>query len=200
MITIKSEREIELMREAGGLVARVLDMLENEIGPGISTKRLDELAEQFIRDHNAVPSFLNYVPKGESGVTPYPATLCVSIDEEVVHGVPSTKRIIHEGEIVSVDCGVYANIGNFMLCYDISDTAALRAVAAEVAAECAMVQRSVYWLRAPVTRLAALLKRCSIHLETSDRLWAYPLGASRALWRMGEQAAPSLIPIATHHW
>ncbi|UWX57532.1 type I methionyl aminopeptidase [Chlorobaculum sp. MV4-Y] len=107
MITIKSEREIELMREAGGLVARVLDMLESEIGPGISTKRLDELAEQFIRDHNAVPSFLNYVPKGESGVTPYPATLCVSIDEEVVHGVPSAKRIIREGEIVSVDCGVY---------------------------------------------------------------------------------------------
>ncbi len=107
MITIKSEREIELMREAGGLVARVLDMLEQEIAPGMSTKRLDELAEQFIRDHHAVPSFLNYVPKGEPGVTPYPATLCVSIDEEVVHGVPSAKRIIHEGEIVSVDCGVY---------------------------------------------------------------------------------------------
>ena len=107
MITIKSEREIELMREAGGLVARVLDMLETEIAPGMSTKRLDELAEQFIRDHNAVPSFLNYVPKGESGVKPYPATLCVSIDEEVVHGVPSAKRIIREGEIVSVDCGVY---------------------------------------------------------------------------------------------
>jgi methionyl aminopeptidase len=107
MITIKSEREIELMREAGGLVARVLDMLDREIAPGMSTKRLDELAEQFIRDHHAVPSFLNYVPKGEPGVTPYPATLCVSIDEEVVHGVPSAKRIIHEGEIVSVDCGVY---------------------------------------------------------------------------------------------
>lgn len=107
MITIKSEREIELMREAGGLVGRVLDMLEQEIAPGMSTKHLDELAEQFIRDHGAVPSFLNYVPKGEPGVTPYPATLCVSIDEEVVHGVPSAKRIIHEGEIVSVDCGVY---------------------------------------------------------------------------------------------
>lgn len=107
MITIKSEREIELMREAGGLVARVLDMLEQEIAPGISTKRLDELAEQFIRDHQAVPSFLNYVPKGEPGATPYPATLCVSIDEEVVHGVPNARRIIHEGEIVSVDCGVY---------------------------------------------------------------------------------------------
>lgn len=107
MITIKSEREIELMREAGGLVARVLDMLEKEIAPGVSTKRLDELAEQFIRDHNAVPSFLNYAPKGEPGVTPYPATLCVSIDNEVVHGVPSARRIIGEGEIVSVDCGAY---------------------------------------------------------------------------------------------
>jgi methionyl aminopeptidase len=107
MITIKSEREIDLMREAGGLVGRVLDMLENEIVSGMTTKHLDELAEQFIRDHNAVPSFLNYVPKGETGVTPYPATLCVSINEEVVHGVPSTKRIIQEGDIVSVDCGVY---------------------------------------------------------------------------------------------
>jgi methionyl aminopeptidase len=107
MITIKSEREIGLMREAGGLVARVLDMLEEEIEPGMTTLRLDDLAEQFIRDHHAVPSFLNYVPKGETGVTPYPATLCVSINEEVVHGVPSAKRIVREGDIVSVDCGVY---------------------------------------------------------------------------------------------
>ncbi|NTU93083.1 MAG: type I methionyl aminopeptidase [Chlorobiaceae bacterium] len=107
MITIKSEREIELMRESGALVARVLDMLQLEIAPGMTTKRLDDLAEQFIRDHHAVPSFLNYVPKGEVGVTPYPATLCVSINEEVVHGVPSSKRVVREGDIVSVDCGVY---------------------------------------------------------------------------------------------
>jgi methionyl aminopeptidase len=107
MITIKSEREIELMREAGALVARTLDMLGEEITPGMSTRRLDELAEQFIRDQHAVPSFLNYVPKGEVGVTPYPATLCVSLNEEVVHGVPSSKRIVREGDIVSVDCGVY---------------------------------------------------------------------------------------------
>lgn len=93
-----------------------------------------------------------------------------------------------------------SNIGNFMLCYDISDATALRAVNAEVAAESAMVQRSVYWLRAPATRLAALLKRCDTHLEPNDRLWAYPLGASRALWQMGEEHAPSLIPITTHHW
>ncbi|ACF10625.1 methionine aminopeptidase, type I [Chlorobaculum parvum NCIB 8327] len=107
MITIKSEREIGLMREAGEIVGRVLDMLEEEIAPGMTTKRLDELAEQFIRDHQAVPSFLNYAPKGEPNVTPYPATLCVSINEEVVHGVPSDKRVIQEGEIVSVDCGAY---------------------------------------------------------------------------------------------
>ncbi|NTU90592.1 MAG: type I methionyl aminopeptidase [Chlorobiaceae bacterium] len=107
MITIKSEREIDLMRESGALVARVLDMLQDEIVPGMSTRRMDELAEQFIRDNHGVPSFLNYVPKGEVGVTPYPATLCVSINEEVVHGVPSARRIVREGDIVSVDCGVY---------------------------------------------------------------------------------------------
>ena len=107
MITIKSEREIELMREAGSLVAQVLDLLQGEIRSGMTTKELDEMAEQFIRDHHAVPSFLNYVPKGETDVIPYPATLCVSINEEVVHGVPSPKRIIQEGDIVSVDCGVY---------------------------------------------------------------------------------------------
>ncbi|ACD91232.1 MAG: type I methionyl aminopeptidase [Chlorobium limicola] len=107
MITIKSEREIELMRESGALTAMVLDMLEQEIEPGMTTKRLDELAESFIRDHHAVPSFLNYAPKGDPDVTPYPATLCVSINEEVVHGVPTAKRIIREGDIVSVDCGVY---------------------------------------------------------------------------------------------
>lgn len=92
------------------------------------------------------------------------------------------------------------NIGNFMLCFDISDAAALRAVSAEIAAESAMVQRSVYWLRAPLTHLIALMKRCHALLEKGDRLWAYPLGASRALWRMGEDTAPSLIPISTHHW
>ncbi|MEI8031795.1 MAG: type I methionyl aminopeptidase [Chlorobiaceae bacterium] len=107
MITIKSEREIELMREAGAIVAMSLDMLEEEIRPGMTTKQLDTLAEEFIRDHHAVPSFLNYAPKGDPGVTPYPATLCVSINEEVVHGVPSAKRVIAEGDIVSVDVGAY---------------------------------------------------------------------------------------------
>ncbi|MEI7788805.1 MAG: type I methionyl aminopeptidase [Chlorobiaceae bacterium] len=107
MITIKSEREIELMKVSGALVAQTLDLLEQEIKPGMTTKELDRMAEVFIRDHHAVPSFLNYVPKSDPDVTPYPATLCVSINEEVVHGVPNIKRVVKEGDIVSIDCGVY---------------------------------------------------------------------------------------------
>jgi len=107
MITIKSEREIDLMRVSGALVAKVLDLLEVEIKPGMTTKQLDVMAEEFIRDNEAIPSFLHYVPKSDPDVTPYPATLCVSLNDEVVHGVPSTKRVIKEGDIVSVDCGVY---------------------------------------------------------------------------------------------
>jgi CRISPR-associated endonuclease Cas2 len=93
-----------------------------------------------------------------------------------------------------------ANIGNFMLCYDISTAATLRAVSAEIAAESAMVQRSVYWLRASTTQLTTLLKRCTSHLNAGDRLWAYPLSTSRNLWQVGERAAQSILPIATYHW
>ena len=107
MITIKSEREIELMRASGAIVAAVLDMIGNEIREGMTTLHLDRMAEACIRDHGAVPSFLHYRPKGEPDVEPYPATLCVSINEEVVHGVPSDRRVVREGDIVSVDCGAY---------------------------------------------------------------------------------------------
>lgn len=107
MITIKSEREIDLMRVSGAIVGQVLDLIGREIKAGMSTLELDEIAEACIRDQGAVPSFLNYAPKGDPDVTPYPATLCVSINEEVVHGVPSDKKVICEGDIVSVDCGAY---------------------------------------------------------------------------------------------
>lgn len=91
------------------------------------------------------------------------------------------------------------NIGNFVVCYDVSDADALYAVAGEVAAEAAMVQRSVYWLRAPTAQLSALLGRCAPRLAESDRLWAYPLGSSRDLWRVGTPIN-SILPIATHRW
>ena len=91
------------------------------------------------------------------------------------------------------------NVGNFVVCYDVSDPAALRAVAAAVAAEGAMVQRSVYWLRLPARQLAAVVGRCAPHLAADDRLWAYPLGGCGDLWQVGAPP-PSILPIATHRW
>ncbi len=89
MITIKSAEEIQIMREAGKIVAAVFDAIEPLLQPGISTARIDKVAEEVIRDHGAIPSF-----KGVPGVVPYPAATCISIDEEVVHGIPRADRIL----------------------------------------------------------------------------------------------------------
>ena len=97
-ITIKSSREIELMRESGRLLALVHDELANMIRPGISTKQIDKVCEEIIRSYGCTPNFLHY--QG------YPASVCVSVNEEVVHGIPSNSRIIREGDIVSLDMGL----------------------------------------------------------------------------------------------
>lgn len=97
-ITIKSEREIELMAEAGKILERVHNELENALRPGMSTKDIDTLGEEIIRSYGCIPSFLNY--------NGYPASICVSVNNEVVHGIPSKKRVIQEGDIVSLDAGV----------------------------------------------------------------------------------------------
>lgn len=97
-ISIKSAREIELMTEAGRILAIVHDELEKALRPGMTTKDIDKLGEEVIRSYGCVPSFLNY--------NGYPASVCVSVNDEVVHGIPSHKRIIKEGDIVSLDAGV----------------------------------------------------------------------------------------------
>ena len=97
-ISIKSAREIELMREAGRLLAIVHDELAKELRPGMSTKEIDRIGEEIIRSFGCIPSFLNY--------NGYPASICVSVNDEVVHGIPSKKRIIQEGDIVSLDAGL----------------------------------------------------------------------------------------------
>ena len=102
MVTIKSEREIQLMREACRVVAVVYDKLEKIIKLGMSTWELDQIAEKIMRQEGAIPAEKGYDP-GIRGVPPYPATLCVSINDEVIHGVPSKTKIIKEGDIVSVD-------------------------------------------------------------------------------------------------
>jgi methionyl aminopeptidase len=99
MITIKSVREIETMAAAGRIVAQTLAMVRSLLRPDITTEELDRLAEDFIRSHpGAVPSF--------KGLYDFPATLCTSINQEVVHGIPSRKRVLHDGDILSVDVGV----------------------------------------------------------------------------------------------
>ncbi|MCP1102927.1 methionyl aminopeptidase [Aequitasia blattaphilus] len=97
-VTIKSPREIELMQQAGVILGRVHDELKEIIRPGISTLDIDKKGEELIRSYDCIPSFLNY--------NGYPASICVSVNEEVVHGIPSAKRILQEGDIVSLDAGV----------------------------------------------------------------------------------------------
>jgi methionyl aminopeptidase len=101
MILIKTADEIELIRQSNQLVSKTLAELAKHIRPGVSTERLDQIAEAFIRDHGAVPGFLGY--QG------YPKTLCTSVNSEVVHGIPSDKVILQEGDQLSVDCGVVMN-------------------------------------------------------------------------------------------
>ena len=96
-IQIKSAEQIEVMRAAGLVVARTLRTLASSIAPGVSTAELDRIAEQQIRAAGATPSF-----KGYHG---YPATICASVNEEIVHGIPSSERRLREGDIVSIDCG-----------------------------------------------------------------------------------------------
>ncbi|HET9680797.1 MAG TPA: type I methionyl aminopeptidase [Candidatus Limnocylindrales bacterium] len=106
MITRKSQREIGQMRRAGRVVAEVLALLESELRPGMATSELDRLAEDHIIRAGAIPSFKGYLGSGRYGRGPraFPASTCVSIDAEVVHGIPGS-RIIREGQLVSVDVG-----------------------------------------------------------------------------------------------
>ena len=97
-VSMKSAREIELMREAGRLLSRVHDELGAAIRPGMSTLEIDRLGENLIRSFGCVPNFLHY--------NGYPASICVSVNDEVVHGIPKKDRILEEGDIVSLDAGL----------------------------------------------------------------------------------------------
>ncbi|MBI4374184.1 MAG: M24 family metallopeptidase, partial [Deltaproteobacteria bacterium] len=98
MIVLKSEEEIRKIRTAAKMVAEVLMVLEDKVKPGITTKELDRIAEEKIRRLGAKPAF-----KGYRG---FQAALCTSINEEIVHGIPSQVRILKEGDIIGLDCGV----------------------------------------------------------------------------------------------
>src|SRR5574344_84973 len=101
MIYLKTDEEIELMRDANQLVGKTLGELAKHIAPGVSTLQLDKIAEEFIRDNGATPAFLGY-----GG---FPNSICASVNEHVVHGIPSSKVILRDGDIISIDCGTHIN-------------------------------------------------------------------------------------------
>lgn len=119
MITLKSSHEIDLMRQAGKITAAARALAGEMVRPGVTTQEIDKAVEEFIRKQGAVPSFLNY--------NGYPASACISVNDEVIHGIPG-KRVLQEGDIVSIDVGAY--IGGFhgdcaatFVCGKISDEA-----------------------------------------------------------------------------
>lgn len=103
MIVIKSERELALMRAAGRIVVTLLDELKEAIRPGVTTAQLDRKAAEVLRKHSASSPFYNY-PNHERGKRPFPGQVCISVNEELVHGVPG-KRVLKAGDIVKIDCG-----------------------------------------------------------------------------------------------
>lgn len=102
MVTIKSHKEIEFMKDVCKIVAEFYEQLEKKIRPGISTYELDKEAERIMRNLGAIPAQIGYNP-GIKGIPPYPSATCISVNDEVIHGIPSKNHIIQEGDIVSID-------------------------------------------------------------------------------------------------
>ena len=113
-IYLKTEDEIELMRQANQLVGRTLGELAKHIKPGITTLQLDKIADEFIRDNGAIPTFKGF-PNPHGG--PFPASICTSVNDVVVHGVPNAETVLKEGDIISIDCGTLLNGFNGDSCY-----------------------------------------------------------------------------------
>lgn len=113
-VFLKTEDEIELMRRANQLVGKTLGELARHIMPGITTLQLDKIAEEFIRDNGAIPTFKNFPnPYGGS----FPASICTSVNDVVVHGIPDDRTVLHDGDIISIDCGTLLDGFNGDSCY-----------------------------------------------------------------------------------
>lgn len=106
-VIIKTEEEIELIRESAMLVGKALAEAGKLVAPGVSTLKIDQVAEECIRDNGGIPAFKDY--KQSPTDTPFPGTLCVSVNEEVVHGLPLKDKYLNDGDIVTLDCGVLMN-------------------------------------------------------------------------------------------
>jgi methionyl aminopeptidase len=105
-VVLKSKEEIELMRQAGRIVAKALETIRKAAKPGVTTGDLDQVAEEVLKQYGAEPVFKGY-PSHKAGVAPFPATITACVNEELVHGIPSYNKRLREGDILSVDCGAY---------------------------------------------------------------------------------------------
>lgn len=137
MIFLKTDEEIELMREANRLVGMTLGEVAKHIKPGVTPAQLDKIAKEFIYDHGAIPSFLGY--KGAPGTVDFPGAICASVNDQVVHGFP-TDYILKDGDVISVDCGTEKN----GFCGDSAYTFCVGEVAEDVKALLRTTKESLY--------------------------------------------------------
>jgi methionyl aminopeptidase len=165
VIQLKSETEIGLMREAGLVVGRTLEALRAAVAPGVTTADLDDIAAAAIREAGARPSF-----KGYHG---YPSVICTSINNEIVHGIPSRRRVLREGDIVSIDCGAIVD--------GYHGDAAFTAPVGEVATELRELMRvceEALWRGIAAARLGGRLSDIGHAIESYVRSEPHPIGGS----------------------
>jgi methionyl aminopeptidase len=156
-LEIKTPAQVDLMRVAGLLVGQTLEMLRDACAPGVTTGQLDALAEEHIRSHGGIPSFLGY------GVPPFPATICASVNDEVVHGIPG-DRALADGDVISIDCGAIVEGWHG----DAAITVGIGEVAAEVT-ELMRVTEESLWAGIAAARLGGRVSDISHAVETTVR-------------------------------
>jgi methionyl aminopeptidase len=156
-LEIKTPAQIDLMRVAGLLVGQTLEVLRDACAPGVTTGQLDALAEEHIRSHGGIPSFLGY------GVPPFPATICASVNDEVVHGIPG-ERVLAEGDVISIDCGAIVEGWHG----DAAITVGIGEVAADVT-ELMRVTEESLWAGIAAARLGGRVSDISHAVETTVR-------------------------------
>jgi len=156
-VEIKTPEQIDLMRRAGLLTGQTLELLRDACRPGVTTGELDAIAEDNIRSHGGVPSFQGY------GYPPFPATICASVNEEVVHGIPGGRELV-EGDVISIDCGAIVEGWHG----DAAITVAIGDVPADVA-ELMRVTEEALWAGIAAARLGGRVTDISHAVETSVR-------------------------------
>lgn len=140
-ITLKSSRQIDLLREAGQLVRATFEVLRGHIRPGVTTAELDAIAEEHIRAHGADPVYKGYVPhsrRGYSKIPPFPGTICASVNDVICHGIPSKKERLRQGDIIGIDIGLRLNgwIGDACETFPVGDVDDQTHRLLEVAKQC----------------------------------------------------------------